>query len=72
MKQHLKTIEEMLDLFGENVFYTISLSDYNTTLQGKFNSSIIKRCQQDEWAYNVEDNGFVYLRKNNVIIILTD
>lgn len=72
MKQHLKTIEEMLDLFGENAFYTISLYGYNTTLQGKFNSNIIKRCRQDGWAHNVEDNGFVYLRKDNVIIILTD
>ena len=72
MKQDLKTIEEMLDLFGEDAFYTISLYGYNIAFQGKFNSSIIKRCQQDGYTHDLQDNGYVYMRKNNIVITLTD
>jgi hypothetical protein len=72
MKQHLKTIEEFLDLFGEEAFYSITLRDHNITLQARFNPSLIKRLRQDDYTYEIDADGYVRLIKNGLEIILTN
>lgn len=63
--------KEAIELFGEKSFYTISISEYNVILQGEFDSGIVKRCKEDEFILSFDDNGFVQLTKDNLIIILT-
>ena len=72
MKQHIKTIEEMLELFGEKAFYTISFDEYGVSFQGKFHSGIIQRCQQLKYTLEITTNGYVSLTKDQIKIILTE
>lgn len=71
MRKNFKTIEEMLDLFGDEAFYAIGLYEYSVTFQGKFNSSMIVRCQQDGYVASVNESGYLELKKDNVTITLT-
>jgi len=61
----------MLDLFGEGAFYAISLYSYSVNFQGKFNSNIIIRCQQDGYSVSVSESGYIELKKDNTSITLT-
>lgn len=72
MKQHLKTIEETIELFGDKAFYSISFDEYGVAFQGKFHSGIIQRCQQEGYIFEITTNGYVSLTKDKIKITLTE
>lgn len=72
MKQHLKTIEEMLDLLWEKAFYTITFDEYGVSFQGKFHSLIVKKCLEEGYKFEITTNGFVSLVKDQIKVILTE
>lgn len=73
MKQHLKTIEETIELFGDKAFYTISFDEYGVAFQGKFHSGIIQRCQQLGYTFEIHGaTGFISLTKEQIKITLTE
>lgn len=72
MKQYLKTIEETIELFGDKAFYTISFDEWGMSFQGKFQSSIVKKCLEQKYTFEYTTTGYVILTKDQIRIILTD
>ena len=72
MRQHFKTIEETLELFGNEAFYTISVDNFGISFQGKFHSQIVRECLDEGYTFGNSSNGYVILTKNQIRIILTD
>lgn len=71
MKTNFDAAKQLMELFGEKAFYSISVSEYNVTAQGKFNPSIVQRCKEDGYTCGFSDNGFINMAKDNILIILT-
>ena len=70
MKTQLRKLELIFKLtrFKPEMFYSISFSNSEINLQGKFTPSTNKLLKN----INIDSNGYVKMEKYNLIITLTD
>ena len=52
-------------------FYVVSISDSEITLQGKYNSNLVKKLSS-VFNFNTDAAGYLCAEKNNIKIVLTD
>ena len=67
MEEKLKALEEAFEPFHNDCgFYAVNIS-----LQGHFNSIITKVASKMGYVTTLDDNGFISLKKGNIVITLT-
>jgi len=71
MKNNLEKVSKIVELFGDNAFYKISVYSGCINLYGKFDTSIVQRCMKDGYHTRFDENGCPQLDKDNVVITLT-
>jgi hypothetical protein len=56
----------------EDYFYNISISKYDVTLQGNYNSEVSKKLFKMKFKGEVDkDYGYLIFKRNNIKVILT-
>lgn len=71
MKEQLRKLRLLGNVFNLNMFYDIDLEYSEIKLQGKFNTEIVKICVRLKFQESFHPDGYLKFRRNNIEIILT-
>ena len=71
MKEQLRKLRLLGNVFNLNMFYDIDLEYSEIKLQGKFNTEIVKICVRLKFRESFHPDGYLKFRRNNIEIILT-
>ena len=73
MKNNLKKINVLLEMFPVNSFYSIATTQLEISLQGKYNSDIVLLARKNKFINEslCKINGYVKMRRGNICITLT-
>jgi hypothetical protein len=72
MKNNLTRLHALLRIFGERHFYHCEATASSATCMGKFNSELLLKALKYRFKMEVSSNGFIWLRRGNYSITLTD
>ena len=72
MKNNLRLLNFFSKKFDLTVFYTISVSDYGITLQGKYNPTVMAYLTKNKAQMHMPDNGFIVFNLRNIEITFTN
>jgi len=73
MKNNLKRINVLLEMFPVDSFYTININQSGISLQGVYNSDILLLARKNKFIHGslCDINGYVEMRRDNICITLT-
>lgn len=71
MKDNLRRLQWCLKLFGYDDFYTVSITDSDVRLQGKYSNKITTKAKGLRFSSKIDGNGHLEMQRNNITIILT-
>lgn len=73
MKDNLRRVNTLLKMLKDiEPFYSITIGRYDNRLQGEFNSNLIKELQKFKFNnMGFDDNGFVWMKRDYINILLT-
>jgi hypothetical protein len=72
MKKNLRLLNYLSKKVDLTIFYTISVSEYNISLQGKFNPDALQSLKSKGAKIEIDTNGFVYCHIKNITITFTN
>lgn len=71
MKNNYRKLAVLLAWFPD-AFYSISISEYGISMQGKYNPVTVIKAGQMRFALKADSNGYIELVREDIEIILTD
>ena len=73
MKNQLRRLKVLLNMFPEDAFYTISIKESSISLQGDYKSENVLLAQKCKFsnAGICGVNGYLQMQRGNIEIILT-
>jgi hypothetical protein len=72
MKKNLRLLNYLSKKVDLTIFYTISVSEYNISLQGKFNPDALQSLKSKGAKIEINTNGFVNCQIKNINITFTN
>lgn len=72
MKENLRRLRLLILIFPCELFYNISVSEYDIKLQGKISTKIIQKANKLGFKYDTYDDGYICLIRGIYKLILTD
>lgn len=70
MKNNLRRTIAVLKLFKENAFYSVSFTECDVRLQGKYSSDTVKTALSVRFTGVVDKSGYVLLTRGLYTIVL--
>jgi hypothetical protein len=71
MKDNIRRLQWCLKLFGYKNFYSVGATEYGVTMQGVFSADVAKKAKSLRFSQEINDNGYIILKRGNIEIILT-
>ena len=71
MKDNLRRLNRVINMFGEGVFYTVTATEYNVNCQGKYDAYLVSRLTKLKFGCTVDANGYLILSRDNIRVALT-
>ena len=70
MKNNFRRTIAVLKLFKENAFYSITFTEFDIKLQGKYTCETVKIAKAARFNGTVDGTGYVYLTRGLYTIVL--
>jgi len=72
MKNNLKRLQMMIQIFGSSCFYNCEATTYNASCIGRFSPDVLLKALKYRFKLTVSPSGFIWLNRGPYSITLTN